>query len=155
MPIEREGRAFAELAAAEVRALLPAVEAGALALYDLGPADPIAFIAERPDAPLPARLTAAGVAVDLPEAGGPRPVVLNFLWRPGLEVAADGAALGLGRDRWGRVVVEAPPGARRLELGYDGGWGQGLYYGAVLALVALALLVVTLRLDPAFGRQET
>ena len=80
----------------------------------------------------------------------PARVVLNFLSRPRLEVAADGRVLEHEADERGRILVQAPAGAGRLTLGYDGGWGRGLYYGVVLALVALALLVVALRLDPAY-----
>lgn len=144
-----EASAFAARAAALVGNMAPIVSAGGLALFDLGPPEPLAFFADAPAAALPVSDHGGGVSVALPALAAPRRAVLNFLWRPGLEASADGAPLAHAADAAGRVLVTVPAGARELRLGHSFGWGRGLYYGLVLGLVALALLVLLLRFGPA------
>ena len=57
-----------------------------------------------------------------------------------MRVRADGVALEVTADDWGRVVITPPQGARTLELDYRPGWGRGLMAAAALALIALALM---------------
>ncbi len=125
-----------------------AASAGDLVLYDLGPADPLAFLAERPQEALAVRAEGPRLVVELPPANGSRTVVLNFLRRPGSHVSADGETLDVGTDAWGRVRVEVPPGAQSVVLGHDGGWGRGLFFAVVLILVGTAIAVVALARDP-------
>jgi hypothetical protein len=140
--------AFAAAAAARLAGLRPIATSEGLELYDLGPSDPIAFVAGAPQTALSVRDAAGGVTVALPDTTETRQVVLNFVLRPGLEVSAGGTSLPLQADAWGRAVAEVPAGSRELRVGYALGWGRGLYYGIVLALAALALLVLLLRFGP-------
>lgn len=144
------GAPFAQAYMRAFRSAPVAARAGALTLYDLGPADPLAFYADDPGTALPARAVDGALEVTLPAPASPRRVVLNFLKRPASRLSADGAPLALESDAWGRVVAEVPAGTRRLVLDHGAGWGRGLYAGVVLVLVALALLVVAVRRDPDF-----
>ena len=110
-------------------------------LVELAGSSPLAFEAGVPAAALPVRLLHDRVLVALAEGARGRPTVLNFLARPGVRVRADGVALEVTADQWGRVVVTPPQGARALELDYRPGWGRGLMAAAALALIALALVV--------------
>lgn len=115
----------------------PAMRSGDVAVYDLGPAAPTAFLAGDERA-LPARLEAGRVVVTLPPRDAPSTVVLNFLHRSRLRVTGDGTVLATERDPFGRVAVAVPPGTQRLEMSYDGGWGKGLLFGALLSAACLA-----------------
>jgi hypothetical protein len=130
-------------------------EGGGMVLYDLGPADPMAFFAEAPTLPLAVRIKGTEVVVDLPESRQARGIVLNFLHRPGTVLEAAGAPLDTTADAWGRITAEVAPGVAVLRLGYDGGWGRGLYFGIVLVLMATAIMVVAVARDPSFaGRRH-
>ncbi|MEE8546331.1 MAG: hypothetical protein V3T29_11015 [Alphaproteobacteria bacterium] len=109
-------------------------------VYEIEDPDPLAFDKAAPATPLFVNLQANAVVVGLPERLSGQGVVLNFLARPGVRVRADGVALEVTADDWGRVVITPPQGARALELDYRPGWGRGLMAAAALALIALALM---------------
>jgi hypothetical protein len=122
---------------------LPAVyESGPVLLTELDGVDPLAFAEGHPDQPLPLRMNAAGLDVEVGAAGGEATIV-NFLWRPEMQATVDGAPIPCNHDEWLRMRVEVPLGGKKLELRYAPDWSRGLLYGgaAVLLGVGLKLLL--------------
>jgi hypothetical protein len=139
--LERFVRWLPALQRTERAALGGALKTNELEIYELAGAEPLAQWDVRPGerASLPIAFRDDGVEVDLPGDGGPRTVTIALLRWPRTVVTADGAVVAAVADRWGRIEVEVPRGARRLRVGVAPPWRAGLGVGAVLALVACAM----------------
>ncbi len=99
-----------------------------------GPCRPMAYAEDAPDTALPIHLSGWGATVDLDGKGAEEAVVVNFLAWPHLKATADGKAIDMGPDEWGRIRAVVPAGAKQLVVRYVPPWGKGLLYGALLAL---------------------
>ncbi len=117
------------------------LEREGVTIYELPGARPLAFAVAAPEEPLPFRVEGDTFIVELPEGPGDREVVLNFLWRPGIEVRANGRAVASAADGWGRIVATVPPQGGTLSARYVPSWGRGLSLAALLALAAVAVML--------------
>jgi hypothetical protein len=117
------------------------LERDGVTLSELPGARPLAFAAAAPEAPLPLRIVGDSFVVELPEGPRDREVVLNFLWRPGIEVRANGRAVASAADEWGRIRAMVPQGAGTLTARYAPSWGRGLRLAYLLALAAVMVMV--------------
>ncbi len=117
------------------------IERPEVEVWALPDADPMAFPLSTPGHALPLALTSSGVSVDTSTLPAGGIVVVNFLWYPNVRAVADGREVPSGRDRWGRVVVDAPPGVGRIEVRFGASWGRALVNaGLVMALALLTAL---------------
>ena len=107
------------------------------ALYEIDDADPLAFVAGEDKTPLPIRFDAGGASVDLAKRQGAGSVVVNLVPPRFLRIAADGQRVEYTTDKWGRVELSPPPGARTLRLSYSPPWLAGSLLGLCLAGASL------------------
>jgi hypothetical protein len=116
-------------------------------VYELSGATPMAFAVDSPRKALPVKLDAGGLEVDtssLPQGGQ---VVVNVVPTKFLRGDADGRALEIGTDKWGRLLFNAPPGTRTLSAGYRPPWLAGCGVGLVVAATAIGLMRYRRRLQ--------
>ena len=114
--------------------MLPEVE-----IRELPEAAPLAFAEAAEHEGLPIRLGGAGVDVDVSGLAQGGAVIVNFLAWPDMAARVDGRPLPLEADEWGRMRLQVPAGAGRLEIRYAPPWGLGCRLGASLALVGVLL----------------
>jgi hypothetical protein len=135
-----EGRPPYEKAFAALRPLTlrPVFESGPILLTELDDVDPLAFVEGRPDRPLPLRIHAAGIEVDVGSAGG-ETVMVNFLWRPQMQASVDGVPVSCEHDDLLRMRVRVPRGGEKLEVRYEPNWMTGMLLGC--AAIGLAIML--------------
>lgn len=104
-------------------------------LFELTDPAPLAFA----ETALPVSFDEEGTYVALPEAFAGGPVTVTVLARAGLSALADGVAVPLQTDSWGRCVVTVPANTRQLALVYPVPWQLVLSVAAALALCSLLL----------------
>lgn len=117
-------------------------ELGPVLLTELDNVDPLAFVENHADRPLPLRMHAGGIDVDAGAAAG-QTALINFLWRPEMLAFVDGASVPCEHDDLLRMRVPIPAGGRQLQIRYAPNWTRGLLFGCSSILGAV---VVTLRL---------
>jgi len=100
-----------------------------LTLWRARGCSPMAFTVDNPDRPLPVRLGGSGVSATLPYGFAGGECVINVLKRPWTRAFADGREVACAADEWGRVVADAPAGARRIDAKYVVPWGLGALVG--------------------------
>jgi hypothetical protein len=108
-----------------------------LRVSELPDSQPLAFWSGRPREPVAFRFRGEGLDIDLsgrPEGGQ---LVANFLWRPRWQALANGTALEIQEDEWGRMRVTVPPGTANVSLRFRPLWLQGCLLGLLLEAVAL------------------
>ena len=108
-------------------------------IYELPAPDPMAFERSYSKRVLPVRLHDYDMRVDASSLHGIRDVVVNVLWRPWINVSADGRRLDARSDEWGRTAVSVPARTRELTVNYSPPWTFSLLVGA--ELVALATVI--------------
>ena len=81
---------------------------------------------------LPVRPTPCGVDIDVSELRQDQDVVVNFLWRPGIRVFADGTPLLSRADLHQRVQVGVEAGKKTLVVRYESPWSKGIGLGMLL-----------------------
>jgi len=115
-------------------------------VWALPQADPMAFPLATPGQALPLSLNGSGVTVDTSALTAGGVVVVNFLWYPNVRASAEGAELPSGRDPWGRILVQVPPGTRSVRVRLGAAWTRGLVNaGLVLALSLLLAMLLARR----------
>lgn len=124
---------------------------GTLAVWECPDPDPMAFVADQPARPLPVEIRADGLTVILPPAAAPRPLVVNYLCRPGMRAWVDGQEIPVHKDPWQRVACTLPAGANRLTVRYAAPWHRGGPLAALWLLLAVVSWWVVARLN----RKET
>jgi hypothetical protein len=98
---------------------------------------PMSFTRDRPALPLPLTARGDGIRVDLRHLDGGGKVIVNFVWFPQMRASIDGEPVPVRQDEYHRIVIDAPPGARRLHIRYAAPWGLGGAIGVSIVLIAL------------------
>lgn len=114
-------------------------------VFEIPDAAPLAFDVAEPARPLPLRMTAAGLDIDLRPTEMPRSVVANFLRYPDISATADGKPVEVSEDEWQRIVMDVPPGATAVRIRYSPPLAPGRAVALVLAIVGGASLLVCRR----------
>lgn len=116
-----------------------------LKVIELPGVAPLAFDAASPAEPLPLRMSAVGLDVDLTPVPQPRRIVANFLWYPDMAATADGKPVAVGQDEWQRMVVPVPANARQIRIRYSPSRAPGLALTLMLSLVGAGGILVCWR----------
>ncbi len=116
-------RAFGSLAAASSTSSHPEVPG-----RSVGWADPAVIN-------LPTKIADAVVVVDTRSMPGGGRVTIDYLCRPRSTVWIDGRQVVPSADRFGRMIVDIPPGTRQIVVGYEGAWTIGWLMSVVLMVV--------------------
>jgi hypothetical protein len=126
---------------AAMKAIVPLLQivthSEALRLGELNGTSPMAFPNRDPTVSLAVSAAGDGIRVGLGrwQTGGE--IVVNFLWYPQMRAVVDGKAAPVSHDRWQRIVVDVPTGAKSLRIGYVAGWTGGLLIGSALVVLGL------------------
>jgi hypothetical protein len=104
-------------------------------VIEIADAAPLAFDAARPTDALPLRMSVAGLDIDLGPEPEPRKIVANFLRYPDIVATADGKPAVVTEDKWQRIVVAAPAGARQIRIRYAPPRGAGLAIAVGLTML--------------------
>ncbi len=115
---------------------------GGAQVWEIAKPDPLAFATGNPDEPLPIKVGAQSVLVDvspLPDGGS---VSVNFIRWPQHVAYADGDPIGLGTDDWGRIAAHVPPSTQTLEVRYVPAWGRGFVVAAALLTLAVGAMLM-------------
>jgi hypothetical protein len=123
----------------------PAAETESVRVYEVEGASPLAFTEGRPERALPVRVLPCAVSVSAEGLREGDTLVINYLYRPGVRVTADGAVLSAEADDLGRIRVRPPAGAREIRVDYEAPWTQGLAFGAMLVLSGIVAFLVLRR----------
>jgi hypothetical protein len=128
----------------------PVATTADVTLFNIAGVDPLAYAVLTYPQPLPKgkgvlvkislRITtsATGIDVDLTPAHG-GDIVVNFLAYKALVAEIDGRGVPIYADGWGRIVVRAPEGGRRLTIRYAMPWTASVACGIVLLVMGLGL----------------
>ncbi len=106
-------------------------------LYRLPGAEPIARSTELPAQSLPVRLDGNEVRIDTTSLGKGGKVMVNYLWRVGIEARAGDRELEVEPDLNGRLVVSLPAGIEFFHVGYHIPWKTPLLAGFFLILAGM------------------
>jgi len=112
----------------------PMMQSHRVRVYEVLDTTPLAHAASKA---LPVRLSVSRVDVDVARATPDHDVVLNFLWRPGIRVYADGKLVPASADAEQHIRVPIRAGTKNLTLQYESPWRLGLLLGGVLVVVGL------------------
>ena len=120
-------------------------------LYRLNPA-PLAFFTDQPNDPLTIAFHAHGADIRLPtkasSEAGARQLVLNILPPRFATIAIDGKRSDFRVDEWGRLEVDVPAGANRVDFRYQPPFFACGVLGAFLALSTWVLYLVAAKRFP-------
>ncbi len=130
-----------------IRDFKPLVAFHGTMLMELPDVDPLSFISDRPDHPLPMRLSCRGADIDVADLPAGTAVTINFLWHPRMRLTLDGAALPAEADDWQRITTRLPTAGSVLALRFEPPWREACLIGAALCAFALALAWLTLRFN--------
>jgi hypothetical protein len=112
---------------------------GGITLKELPGVDPLAFATERPERPLPMRLSCRGADIDVAGLEAGTRVTVNFLWHPHMTLQLDGQPLEVEQDDWQRITTTLPASGEVLALRFEPPWAKTCAVGAALCLAALVL----------------
>jgi hypothetical protein len=118
--------------AAECEKLKPVMQTESVRIYPVSGTTSIAYRTNEPSKAFPVELKPAGVAVDVTSLESDQEVTLNYLWRPGIRVYADGGLVTSSADADQRIVVPVRAGTKLLELRYESPWSTGLLLGGLM-----------------------
>ena len=110
-------------------------------VFELSGSDPLAFVEDIPEHPLPIAFDATGAKVELGKFSEGGTVVVNLLARERLHAFVDGKPTPITKDAWDRVTVKTQTGAKRLTLRYEPNWGKGFFLSGCLLLSAAGVLL--------------
>lgn len=110
----------------------PVLDTESIRVFELDGTAPLAFPANQEQRALPVRLVPSGVDVDVSGLGEDQDVIVNFLWRPGIRVYADGVLVPSRADFDQRIQVAVKAGTRQLAVRYESPWAKGGLLGGIL-----------------------
>jgi hypothetical protein len=119
-----------------------------LKVIELPRVSPLAFDAASPTEPLPLRMNAVGLDIDLTSGSRTRNIVANFLRYPDMVATTDGEPVAVDEDEWQRIVVRVPAGARQIRIRYSPPRAPGIAIASILAAAGLGAML-------ACGRGQT
>jgi hypothetical protein len=114
-------------------------------LMELPGVDPLAFVVNQPERPLPMRLSCRGADVNVADLPAGAVVTVNFLWHPRMRLALDGEPLHAEADDWQRITTRLPVSGSTLSIRFEPPWFETCSIGAALSAAAIALAWLTLR----------
>jgi hypothetical protein len=115
----------------------PVKETEFVLIYEVKGSTPIAYAVNNVSQPLPVRPAPSGVEVDVSSLKMDGEVALNFLWRPGIRVDADGISQSVSADGDQHIRTLVRAGTKRLELRYESPWLAGMQLGGILVTLGL------------------
>jgi hypothetical protein len=110
----------------------PVMQTEMVRVFAIQDAKPIAYPVQKPNQALPVRYAPSGVDVDVSSLAADHEVALNFLWRPGIRVYADGVLSPASADDDQHIRVNVLAGTKSLALRYESPWPTGFLFGGVL-----------------------
>ena len=108
-----------------------------IALYHLPGSEPMARSMAQPAESLPVRLDGNDVRVETASLAQGGTVMVNFLWRAGLEARAGDRELTVESDPAGRILVNLPAGVDSFHVGYHIQWKLPLLAGILMLFAGI------------------
>jgi len=114
-------------------------------LMELPGVDPLAFVTDHPERPLPMRLSCRGADIDITGLPAGTKVTVNFMWYPQMTFTQNGQALPVAKDDWQRLTTTLAEPGTTLCLRFQPPWLTTCAIGAGLCIAALGLAWLVLR----------
>ena len=110
----------------------------AVTIYELPDPEPMAFAGTQKK-PLLIDTDGGGLRVDTTSLAGdvgPATVTINYARRPFIRGFAGGQPIDVGKDSFGRMIVEVSHGCEEILIRYQPPWHHGLFVGLLLLVAA-------------------